>query len=300
MYSAISALPDNLKQAVENKDLPLAIAVKLTQMNDPFVNEKMIKVIERKKKYERDLLKNAIMAVNKSKEMKSKFRRLKKLNDSGIILSSVWDIGNRDNYAGDPDFYGNAPTQVVEQCILRLTEKKDLVLDPMSGSGTTLDVCKTFQRRCIAFDLNPKRHDIRPGNCTDMKLASKSIDLVFLHPPYWNMVKYSKEADDLSNKSLVDFYASIKKTIGESHRVLKENKYLCILIGDVVRDGQFIPLTRKIANLCEEIGFRDAGYAIKLTKDSVSQRKRGKAIYAELAKTRNLKINHDLTLFWKK
>src|SRR3972149_9918983 len=145
-------LPEGLKQAVAENDLPLEVAKQLTQLNDPFVNDKMIQIIKRKKKYERDLLKNALAAVEKSKKMKQKLRMLKKTTDAGITLSSVWNFGNRDNYAGDSHFYGNAPTQVVEQCILRLTNEKDLIVDPMAGSGTTIDVCKTFHRKIKAFD----------------------------------------------------------------------------------------------------------------------------------------------------
>ena len=99
---------------------------------------------------------------------------------------------------------------------------------------------------------------------------------------------------------LNNFLEDMTKIITESQRILKPDKYLCILIGDVVRKGQFISLTRKLANICEDLGLEDCGNAIKITKDSVSQRRRGKAIYAELAKTKNLKQNHDTILFLKK
>ena len=106
----MESLPDELKQAVLEKDLTLEIATQLTQLNDHFVNYKMVQVIKRKKRYERDLLKNALAAVEKSKKMKQKMGILKKVTDSGVILSSVWNFGNRDNYAGDASFHGNAPT----------------------------------------------------------------------------------------------------------------------------------------------------------------------------------------------
>lgn len=300
IVSTIADLPDGLKQAVTEKDLPLDVALQLTRMNNPFVNEKMIQVIKRKKKYERDLLKNALLAVNKSNLMKKKFNTLKKTVDKGVILSSVWNIGNRDNYAGDPNFYGNAPTQVVEQCILRLTSNKDLVVDPMAGSGTTIDVCKTFKRKVKAFDLTPTRKEIIANDSRRIPLKENSTDLVFLHPPYMDMVKYSTKEQDISRQSQDGFLDSMKQVMLESQRILKKDKYLCILIGDIVRKGKFIPLTRRLANICEDLGFEDCGQAIKITKDSVSQRRRGKAIYAELANTKNLKQNHDAVMFWKK
>lgn len=297
---SMNNLPEGLRQAVVENDLPLEVAKQLTQLNDPFVNDKMIQIIKRKKKYERDLLKNALAAVEKSKRMKQKLKNLKKTTDAGIMLSSVWNFGNRDNYAGDSHFYGNAPTQVVEQCILRLSNEEDLIIDPMAGSGTTVDVCKTFRRKVKAFDLTPTRKDIIQNDSRKIPIKNNSADMIFLHPPYMDMVKYSIKKNDISREKLNGFIEGMREVISEIHRVLKPNKYVCILIGDVVRKGKFIPLTRKLASICEEIGLEDCGTAIKITKDSVSQRRRGKAIYAELAKTKNLKQNHDTVMFWRK
>lgn len=296
----IASLPEGLKQAVVEKDLPLEVAIQLKELNNPFVNDKMVQIIKRKKKYERDLLKNALFAVEKSKTMKKKLDSLKKTTDAGIILSSVWNFGNRDNYAGDSNFHGNAPTQVIEQCILRLTNKKDLVVDPMAGSGTTIDVCKTFNRKIKAFDLTPTRKEIIENDSRTIPMKNNSADLVFLHPPYMDMVKYSTKEYDISRQGVEGFLESMRKVMAESHRILKPNKYACILIGDVVRKGKVIPLTRNLANICEKLAFEDCGHAIKITKNSVSQMRRGKAIYAELANTKNLKQNHDTVMFWRK
>lgn len=296
----IPSLPESLQRSVYEKDLPLDIAIKIAALNNPFLNDKMIQVIKRKKKYEKDMLKNAMLAVEKSNNMKAKLETLKKTTESGVVLSSVWNFGNRDNYAGDRDFHGNAPTQVVEQCILRLTKVKDLVVDPMAGSGTTIDVCKTFNRKVKAFDLNPTRKEIVENDSRKIPLKNKTTDLVFLHPPYMDMVKYSKKPEDLSRQGVDGFLEGMKQIIEESQRILKNEGYMCILVGDLVRKGSFIPITRKLANICEEIGFIDCGTAIKITKDSVSQRRRGKAIYAELANTKNLKQNHDTVMFWRK
>ncbi|MCX9029265.1 MAG: DNA methyltransferase [Candidatus Methanoperedens sp.] len=39
--------------------------------------------------------------------------------------------------------------------ILRYTAPKDLVLDQMAGSGTTLVECKLLGRRAVGGDINP-------------------------------------------------------------------------------------------------------------------------------------------------
>ena len=296
----IRSLPNEIIDATLNKDISLDTVRELVKLNDKEVNQKIIKAIATKKRYEKNIVKIAKFSVKRSQMMKKKISKLNKQLDKGLILSSVWDIGKRDNYAGDSDFYGNAPTQIVEQSILRLTKNYDVILDPMAGSGTTIDVCKVLKRKCIAYDLNPKRKDIIKNDSRKLPLKNEVVDMVFIHPPYWKMVKYSNDKNDLSKQTLDNFLESMRSILLESKRVLKKNKYITILIGDMVFKGKFIPISRIIANMAEEIGLEDSGCAIKLTVNSVSQVKRGKAIYAELANTKNLKINHDYVMFWKK
>lgn len=53
----------------------------------------------------------------------------------------------------------NHPTQkpegLIERMILASSDKNDIVLDPFSGSGTTMRVCQQLGRNGIGFDLNP-------------------------------------------------------------------------------------------------------------------------------------------------
>jgi site-specific DNA-methyltransferase (adenine-specific) len=47
------------------------------------------------------------------------------------------------------------PEGLIERMVLASSDKGDIVLDPFSGSGTTLRVCQQLDRNCIAFELNP-------------------------------------------------------------------------------------------------------------------------------------------------
>ena len=53
----------------------------------------------------------------------------------------------------------NHPTQkpegLIERMVLASSNKGDTVLDPFSGSGTTLRVCQQINRKAIGFELNP-------------------------------------------------------------------------------------------------------------------------------------------------
>jgi site-specific DNA-methyltransferase (adenine-specific) len=46
------------------------------------------------------------------------------------------------------------PTELVKKCILTSSNKGDLVLDPVLGSGTTIKACIETSRQCIGIELN--------------------------------------------------------------------------------------------------------------------------------------------------
>ena len=54
----------------------------------------------------------------------------------------------------------NHPTQkpegLIERMVLASSNEKDTILDPFSGSGTTLRVCQQLNRNAIGFELNPE------------------------------------------------------------------------------------------------------------------------------------------------
>ena len=43
----------------------------------------------------------------------------------------------------------------MERMVLASSNEGDIVLDPFSGSGTTLRVCQQLNRNCIGFEINP-------------------------------------------------------------------------------------------------------------------------------------------------
>ena len=47
------------------------------------------------------------------------------------------------------------PEGIIERMILASSNDGDVVLDPFSGSGTTLRVCQQLGRNAIGFELNP-------------------------------------------------------------------------------------------------------------------------------------------------
>ena len=88
---------------------------------------------------------------------------------------------------------------------------------------------------------------IVPDNC---------IDFIFAHPPYANTIKYSKDIkEDLSRLELNEFLERMKVFSNECFRILKKNKFCAVLIGDIRKNKNVIPLGFYVMNIFIQTGF---------------------------------------------
>ena len=174
---------------------------------------------------------------------------------------------SRSTMQGDKDYVGATPSWVIWQLLQRYTRPGDVVMDPMVGSGTTIDVCKDIGREPIGFDLAPSRPDVRHADSRDIPLDSESVDFVFLDPPYSTHVDYSDDKRCIGklDAGAVDerrqpaageppemmgqaYYEAMEETLSECHRVLKNRRYLGLYVSDSfkkqkgVKGGLFMPI----------------------------------------------------------
>jgi site-specific DNA-methyltransferase (adenine-specific) len=74
----------------------------------------------------------------------------------------------------------NHPTQkpegIIERIVLASSNKGDIVLDPFSGSGTTLRVCQQLDRRAIGFELNPEYIEMTKLRLSEPFTGFDSVD----------------------------------------------------------------------------------------------------------------------------
>jgi hypothetical protein len=170
--------------------------------------------------------------------------------------SSLWIIEKRGGGGGNSSYHGNFIPEIPYQLMRRYTKAGDVVLDPFAGSGTTLEVGKRLKRHVIASDIFPQHSGIVKSDAEKLDLDGL-VDLIILHPPYWDIVQYTYYEEDLSNCcDLEAFLEKMRRIVINLTRFLPPGKFLSIVISDIYTKGELILLPFECARVIKACGYR--------------------------------------------
>lgn len=128
---------------------------------------------------------------------------------------------------------GSIPPSIVAHALHYFTEPGALVVDPMAGGGTTLDVCASMGRRCLAYDLEPSRPDIHRLDVRDgFPDATRDCDLIFCDPPYHTMLARHYAPDGVALATLPDWIAFLDAFARMAFDALRPGGYLALLLAN--------------------------------------------------------------------
>jgi adenine-specific DNA-methyltransferase len=166
--------------------------------------------------------------------------------DLSVFPTTLWEYPSQhygQEMQGDKRYVGATPSWVIWQLLMRYTREKDLVIDPMCGSGTTLDVARDLKRRALGYDLGPTRDDIFRADARALPLENGVADFVFIDPPYSTHVDYSDDPrcigklDAGGDDGGAAYYGAMDNVFEEAHRVLKDRRMMAVYCSDSYTKG---------------------------------------------------------------
>jgi adenine-specific DNA-methyltransferase len=175
-----------------------------------------------------------------------------------LHTTTLWDYPSQSygpGAQGDQDYAGVTPSHVIWNALKRYTRPKDLVVDPMAGSGTTLDVARDLGRRALGYDLRPARTDVFRSDARKLPLEDGVADFVFVDPPYGDHIKYSGLPECIGELKAGsrEYREAMARVVAEIHRILKPGRYMALYICDSFVKGQpLLPLGFDVFALLRE------------------------------------------------
>ncbi len=175
-----------------------------------------------------------------------------------LQTTTLWDYPSQ-QYSrameAHKDYQGATPAYILWNLLQRYTKPKALVVDPMCGSGTTLEVARELGRRALGYDLAPVRKDIFRADARKLPLEDGKADFVFVDPPYSDHIRYSGLPECIGELSArgEEYFTAMKQAIRETYRILRPERYMALYVSDSFEKGRaFVPIGFRLFSIMQE------------------------------------------------
>ena len=129
----------------------------------------------------------------------------------------------------------------------------------------------------------------------------KNVQFIIYHPPYWDILKFSDDIQDLSNSPTLEaFLNNFKQVIKNTLKILEKGRYCAVVIADKYANSQIVPL----GFYCMQ-AMQQAGLILKATIIKNFDETKGKANQQALWRRRALEnglyiFKHEYIFVFKK
>jgi DNA modification methylase len=208
-----------------------------------------------------------------------------------IYTDSLWLINSRDRTNGHKlEYHGNYIPQIAAQTFSRYSKPGDVIIDLFLGSGTSAIEAMNLERCCIGVELKPELADyvqekiptksrktikiingdsahqsIKKSVFAKLRAMEKDYgQLLVLHPPYQDIIKFSDLPSDLSNAaSTEEFLTMFRQVATNGFDLLEPGRFAVLIIGDKYAQGELVPLGFLCMQEMNKVGFVTKSIVVK-------------------------------------
>lgn len=218
-----------------------------------------------------------------------------------LLTDSLWLIDRRDSTgAHTADYWGNFVPQIPNQIMRRYTRRGEWVIDLFAGLGTSLIEGQRLGRNTLGVELQPTVaerarklieqeanpydvvREVLEGDSATYNLnealaryGQKSAQLLMLHPPYFDIIRFSDDARDLSNAPSVDLFLDmLGRVVENAAPLLDRGRFMALVIGDKYARGDWIPLGFLAMQAVMQRGFALKSIVVKNVDGTAGKRAR--------------------------
>lgn len=210
-----------------------------------------------------------------------------------VVMGSVLSFPDRGPW-GDSSYHGNCSGHVFKELYERLRPK--LVVDPMMGSGTSIEVAQAMGIDAVGLDL---RLGFDALTMSILEKVGRPACLVLSHPPYGGQVLYSGNVwgdkahpSDLSHAvDDEDFNAKLQAVLLNQREATRPGGHYGTIIGDWRRGGKYSSFQ------AEAIGRMPSSELVAVLIKQQHNVRSGAKQYGRMVFPR---IEHEYILLWQK
>lgn len=148
-------------------------------------------------------------------------------------MSDYWKFNKGIEYIGK-DYPGMLWGQDIMNILYRFSKQGDLIVDPMAGGGSVIDTCLIMGRKCLGFDINSIRDDIKEWDIRNgFPENIKEAVLIILDPPYYKKKEDAYNCEEIT-KDRKTFLGYINKLSKDCGVILKSDGYIALVFSQYI------------------------------------------------------------------
>jgi DNA modification methylase len=236
---------------------------------------------EKKQQVKKDILAkfngSMIRSIIRGKDLKNRDSTLDRLQKKEGESDIDYEIRRADTFGKKTmETLSIFPSIITTSYVSLLSKEGDYVFDPFAGHNSRGEDVVSLNRKYFAYDIHTfpieftkkalsrfpvDSWELVLGSSEKVKYEDSYFDFIITCPPYGDVEDYNSlykenKSDDLSSIDYPAFLIKYESVLKECFRVLKPNRFMVIVVGNIFRDKEVFNLMGDTIHICLKAGFK--------------------------------------------